>query len=98
MPNIKSAKKRVRQSEKSRIRNRVVRSYIKNLRKKTIEVLNSKDVTKADALKAITEYQTKVDQTWSKGVFKRNKSSRLVSKMNALYYKNFLAKDNKQEA
>jgi len=98
VPNIKSAKKRVRQADKQKIRNKVIRSFIKNLRKKTIEVLNSKDTTKEKGFEILCEYKKKVDQTWAKGVFKRNKSSRLASKMDALYYKNFIAKDKKTEA
>lgn len=75
MPNTRSAKKRLRQDEKKRIRNQAAKTRIKTETKKA---LAGGDV--ATALSAI-------DRAAAKGIIHKNtaarKKSRLVSKLNA---------------
>ncbi len=97
MPIIKSAKKRVRQSEKRRIRNKALRTYMKNLKKKTLEILTSEEVGEKEALEALKLYKSKVDKAWTKGLYKRNKSSRLKSAADQIFYQRFVAPQKKEE-
>lgn len=85
MPNIKSAKKRARQAENRRIRNRSLKTYMKNLIKKTHEIIEGENTNQQDALTALNFFKSKVDKAWIKGIYKRNKSSRLVSNMEHAY-------------
>ena len=87
MPIIKSAKKRVKQESKRRDRNRTLKTFMKNLQKKTINILNSSDAKKEDKVSALNFYKSKLDKAWSKGIFKKNKSSRLKSKVDRLINK-----------
>lgn len=84
MPLTKSAKKRARQTLKRRERNKALKTFLKNLRKKTLAILTSNGVAREEKLKALNYYKSQVDKAWSKGVFKKNKSSRLKSKMDIL--------------
>lgn len=93
MPLTKSAKKRVKQSEKRRLRNKMIKTYIKNLKKKTLELLNSSNAKKEDLINALNFYKSQVDKTWAKGVFKRNKASRLKSRMEILFNKRLQEKN-----
>ncbi len=84
MPIIKSAKKRVRQSEKRREQNKALRTYMKNLRKKTVAIIESDTSSPEDLSKAVNFYKSRLDKAWTKGLYKRNKSSRLKSKIDVL--------------
>ncbi len=87
MPIIKSAKKRVRQEAKRRERNKALRSYMKNLQKKTISLLSSSNAKQEDLVQALNFYKSQVDKAWAKGIFKRNKSSRLKSRIDKMLAK-----------
>ena len=89
MPLIKSAKKRMKQEEKRRERNKAIKSYIKNLRKKTLTLLSSENPKKEEVLESLNYFKSQVDKTWAKGVFKRNKSSVVKSKIDNLFKKKF---------
>jgi small subunit ribosomal protein S20 len=89
VPLIKSAKKRAKQSEKSRERNKALKSFMKNLKKKTALLLNSESAKKEDVVKALDYYKSQLDKAWAKGLFKRNKSSRLKSRIDHLAAKRF---------
>ncbi|MEO1022113.1 MAG: 30S ribosomal protein S20 [Bacteroidota bacterium] len=71
MPNIKSAIKRVRQSEKRNEHNRTRRSKMRTLVKK---VLTSTDKTEAQA--ALKEAVAYLDRMSVKGVIHKNNASR----------------------
>lgn len=79
MPNIKSAKKRLRQSIEQRERNRAYRTRIRHTLRKFREAIaaNNLDEAKAISLSA----KKMLDQTAAKGVIHRNKASRLKSRM-----------------
>ena len=91
MPNIKSAKKKARQSVKRYERNRAEKSFMKSLKKKTLTVLLGEAVKPTAAQEAVDFYKSQVDKAWAKGLFKRNKSSRLKSNIDLLYYKKFIS-------
>lgn len=97
MPIIKSAKKRVRQEEKRRERNRSLKTYMKNLQKKTINLLASGEIKKEDLSTALNFYKSQIDKAWSKGIFKKNKSSRLKSRIDRMISKKAQT-EKKQEA
>ncbi len=84
MPNIKSAKKRVKVNEKNAIRNRATKKAYKEA-VKSFELAvkeNSKDVQELYA-KAVSA----VDKAWSKGVLAKNTSSRKKSALAKLLVK-----------
>ncbi len=81
MPIIKSAKKRMRQGEKKRERNKALKSFLKNLKKKTIGIVNTENAKQEEVITALNFYKSQVDKAWAKGIFKRNKSSRLKSRI-----------------
>ena len=70
MPQHKSAAKRVRQSEKRRLRNRVQRSKMRTL-VKTLQ--NEKDKEKASAL--LSEVKTVLDRLATKNIIHKNKAA-----------------------
>lgn len=86
MPNIKSAIKRVRVSERRRLRNRAVRSsvrtYVKAAEKQVASPASAAPETAAAIARALQE----LDAAASKGVLHRNnaarRKSRLMAKLN----------------
>ena len=96
MPIIKSAKKKVRQSEKRRERNKALRTFMKSLRKKTLSIVMSDESSAEDIAQAVNLYKSRLDKAWAKGLYKRNKASRLKSKIDLMVSKKF--KTNNQEA
>lgn len=86
VPNIKSAKKRVLVTEKKTIRNRVVKTQVKNAIKKFLAAVEAGD--KAAATEMFPSTCSVIDGAVSKGVLKKNtaanKKSGLASKLNAM--------------
>jgi small subunit ribosomal protein S20 len=86
MPNIKSAKKRVKQSEKRRMINLSRKSDVKTAVKKVIDAVASKDVEQAQEL--LRAAQAKIARAKGKGLIHRaaaaRKMSRLAQKVSAL--------------
>ncbi len=86
MPNIKSAKKRVRVTEVKTERNKYYKTRVKNEIKKFLGVVDSGDKEAATALFPTT--CSVIDHAVSKGVLKKNnaanKKSKLVKKLNAM--------------
>lgn len=87
MPNVRSAKKRMRQNEKRRERNRVakasLRTYLKNA-----EIACEGD-NREEALAAVKSASVKLDKTARKGIIHPNKAgrkkSRLIKKFNKAF-------------
>jgi len=71
MPITKSAKKRVKQSEKRRIRNKGIKTKLKNLEK---EIKVEKDSKKAKEL--LNKGYSLLDKAVTKGVIHKNKAAR----------------------
>lgn len=78
MPNIKSAAKRVLTSEKSRLRNRSVKSSLLTARHRVEKTVTSGD--KTAATEAARDYSSKLDKAVKKGVIKRNTADRKKSR------------------
>ncbi len=85
MPNIKSAKKRVKVIEKKTLRNNMIKSEYKSAVKKFEEAISAGNTEEAKTLFSIAT--KKIDQACSKGVIVKNtaarKKSNLSKKLNA---------------
>ena len=86
MPNIESARKRVRQSAKRNTRNRSARSEVFSDRKSLLDAIEAGN--KGEALKLFTAYSSTLDKSVKKGIIKANnasrKKSRIQVRLNAL--------------
>ena len=86
MPNIKSAKKRVKVIETKTLRNKMIKSALKTYIKKFDVTAANGDKAAADA--AFKLAVKKIDQAVSKGVIKKNtasrKKSQLAQKLNSV--------------
>lgn len=78
MPNIKSAIKRVKVSEKKNLRNRIVKSKVKTAIKKFDQELVADPTAAVAQLSATT---SAIDKAVSKGVIHKNAASRKKSRM-----------------
>jgi small subunit ribosomal protein S20 len=87
VPNIKSAIKRVKVSEKRSLRNRMVKSavrtYVRNAERSITSARVDDDTTRSNVLRALQA----LDSAASKGVLHKNnaarRKSRLMKKLNA---------------
>ena len=86
MPNIKSAKKRVKVTETKTLQNKMFRSSLKTMIKKYDAALSSGDKEAAGA--AYRAAVKKIDQAAAKGIISKNAASRKKSqftlKLNSL--------------
>ena len=86
MPNIKSAKKRVKVIEKKTLRNNMIKSAYKTAVKKFEQAVEAGNKEEAKVL--FVEATKKVDQACTKGVIAKNTASRkkssLSKKLNAV--------------
>jgi small subunit ribosomal protein S20 len=81
LANIKSAKKRARQSEKRRMHNKSIRSAMRTSIKRVLGAIKA-----GDAAKAQEAYQAAVpmiDRMATKGIIHKNKAARHKSRLNA---------------
>ena len=85
MPNIKSAKKRVKVIEKKTLRNNMIKSSYKTAVRKFEEAIEAGKIDEAKTL--FVEATKKIDQACTKGVIVKNtaarKKSSLSKKLNA---------------
>ena len=85
MPNIKSAKKRVKIIEKKTLRNNMIKSGYKSAVRKFEDAVDAGNIEEAKTL--FVEATKKIDQACTKGVIVKNtaarKKSRLAKKLNA---------------
>ena len=79
MKKNKSAMKRARQGEKSRLRNAHVKSTMKTNIKKVLVALQGKD--KSELQQAFKEAVVCIDKAASKGVIHKNNAARRVSRL-----------------
>ncbi|MBQ3869616.1 MAG: 30S ribosomal protein S20 [Clostridia bacterium] len=77
MPNIKSAKKRVKVTETKTLQNKMFRSSLKTMIKKYTAALNSGDKEAASA--AYKAAVKKIDQAAAKGIISKNAAARKKS-------------------
>ncbi|MBR6954350.1 MAG: 30S ribosomal protein S20 [Clostridia bacterium] len=78
MPNIKSAKKRVKVSEKKNLRNRMVKTGVRTAIKK-FEAAVAQDPANAGAVLSATS--SAVDRAAAKGVMHKNAANRRKARM-----------------
>ncbi|HET7560823.1 MAG TPA: 30S ribosomal protein S20 [Rhodanobacteraceae bacterium] len=81
MANIKSAKKRARQSEANRMRNASQRSMLRSSIRKVLKAIEAKD--KAGAEAAYKAAQPVLDRYSSRGLIHKNKAARHKSRLTA---------------
>ncbi len=81
MANIKSAKKRAKQTVVRNARNTSQRSMLRTLVKKVVKALETKDVVAAEA--AFVEAVPVLDRYSSRGLIHRNKAARHKSRLTA---------------
>ncbi len=74
MPNIKSAKKRLRTSERQYQENRPVRTRVGTMRRKFLETLEAGD--RAAMTEAFRAYCSSLDRAAKQGVIKKNTAIR----------------------
>ena len=79
MANIKSAKKRILQTQKKTEFNRFIKSRVRTKIKKIFGFIKSKN--KDEAKINFLSFESDVSKAMSKGVFKKNTASRLVSRL-----------------
>jgi len=77
--NIKSAKKRILVSERNAEKNKAIKSSVKTAIKKVYAAIDAND--KAAAAAALVDATKAIDMATTKGVYKKNTSSRKVSRM-----------------
>lgn len=77
-----SAEKDQRQSEKRRLRNKMIKSKAKTLVKDFVQLVGEKK--KDEAQKKLTELSSFLDKAVSKGIYHRNTAARKKSRMNHL--------------
>lgn len=86
MPNIKSAKKRVKVIEKKTLRNNMIKSEYKSAVKKFEQAIEAGNIDEAKTL--LSEASKKIDQACAKGVIVKNtaarKKSNLSKKLNTV--------------
>ena len=74
MPNLKSAKKRMRQNEVRHDRNQQVRTRLKNARRTMMDTLETKDAAAGDV--ALRDYSSVLDKAVKGGIIKKNTAIR----------------------
>ena len=79
MPNIKSAKKRVKVIEKKTLKNNMVKSEYKSAVKKFEQAVEAGNANEAKTL--LSEATKKIDQACTKGVIVKNTASRKKSNL-----------------
>ncbi len=79
MANIKSAKKRVRTTEKRTARNKAIKSKVKTYMKKVDAAVASGD--KGAAQEALKEATSQIERACSKGVYHKNNAAHKVSRI-----------------
>ena len=79
MANIKSSKKRILQTRKKTEFNRFIKSRVRTKIKKIFSLIKSK--SKDEARLNFLSFESDVSKAMSKGVFKKNTASRLVSRL-----------------
>ena len=76
MPNIKSAKKRVRVIETKSMQNKILNSQLKTQIKKANAAIDAKAEDKAEAVRVAVK---KIDQAAAKGILHKNTAARKKS-------------------
>ena len=81
MPNLKSAKKRLRQNETVRAHNRTIRSNYRNRCKLVLKAIEEGDAAKAEELYIVAAQ--KLDRAASHNILHKNAAARTKSRLQA---------------
>lgn len=81
MPNIKSAKKRVKVAAKKNLRNKILKTNLKTVIKKVFSAVGSETESKQDVLRNAVK---KLDQAVKKGIIHKNCAARKKSQLTRL--------------
>jgi len=84
LPNIKSAKKRVKVAEKKNLRNRMIKSGVKTAVKKSVAAVAADP---ASAQAQFSAAVSAIDKAAAKGVIHKNTASRKKSRLAAIIQK-----------
>lgn len=79
MPNLPSAKKRVKQNERRRVRNRARKAIVKTESRKFLELIQ--DGKLDEATSALSKITKKLDQVAAKGTLHKNTVARSKSRL-----------------
>ncbi len=82
MANIKSAKKRIKVTEKKTLRNKIIKSRTKSAIKKVVTAAN--EGNKQAAMTALNDAVSTISKAASKGVYHKNNASRKISRLSKL--------------
>ncbi len=83
MANIKSAIKRIRSSERKRVRNKPVRTALKTYVKTAVTQINSQDTD--EAAQAVVRAISELDKAANKGIIHRNQAARRKARLMARF-------------
>ena len=78
MPNVKSAKKELRKSQKRQVYNKKIKDNVKSLIKKSRKAIDTKS---KDATELVGKTLKALDKAAQKGVLKKNTSNRRKSRL-----------------
>ncbi len=81
MPNIKSAKKRLRQDAVRQVRNRSAKSEVRTLARKVLESVKAGNIAEAES--GLRLAAKRLDQVSAKGVIHKNAAARKKSRLSA---------------
>jgi len=81
MPNLKSAKKRMRTAEKARQRNRIVKRRVRRARRAVLEAVEAGDLAAAE--EKFRLFTSVIDKAVKKGVYKPNTANRYKQRLAA---------------
>jgi small subunit ribosomal protein S20 len=84
LPNIKSAKKRVKVNEAKNLQNKMQKSALKSVLKKADTAITSNTADKAESLKLATK---KLDQAVAKGIIHKNQAANKKSSLTLKFNK-----------
>ncbi|MEW5945529.1 MAG: 30S ribosomal protein S20 [bacterium] len=83
MPNVRSAEKRLKQSERRRERNRAAKAAMKTAFKKTVTAIETGDRNEAE--KQLKLFVSKVDAIARKGIIHKNNAANKKSKITRMF-------------
>ena len=86
MANSRSARKRIRVTATKTLRNKMIKTRVKNAIKRVISAANAKDAETANA--AYVSATREIDKAATKGVYHKNNASRKKSRLAKLVNKN----------
>jgi small subunit ribosomal protein S20 len=81
MPNTESAKKRMRQEQRRRMHNRMVKSIVKTNLTKARQAIAAPTVSDEDTTAAVRKAISELDRAAKKGVIHKNNAARRKSRL-----------------